>query len=141
MIYLDSNVFVYSALDRKSIGQKARTILNNVQLGRVAAGTSALTFDELVWAVKQVKGENESILAGELFLNTPHLEILKLEQEILGVAVAVMRKHHLRSRDAVHAASALGVSAECIVSEDHDYDALSAEIRRKSIAEVSSSLR
>jgi len=139
LIYIDSNVFVYSALDRKSKGQKARAILSNVQLGKLSGGTSAITFDELVWAVREVKGENESVLAGELFLNTPHLDILEVGQGILKGSLDIMRTHHLRPRDSIHAASALNFSAEYIVSEDRDYDTIASIIPRKSIAEVSAS--
>jgi uncharacterized protein len=140
LIYLDSNIFVYSALDRKSTGQKARTILNNVQLGRIEAGTSVITFDELVWAVRQVKGDDESVLAGEIFLNTPHLQILELGHGTLLASLVLLRTHHLRPRDSIHVATALSASAEFIVSDDRDLDAAANEILRKSIAELSASL-
>jgi predicted nucleic acid-binding protein len=116
---------------------RARAILNGIQLGKLSGGTSSITFDELVWAVRQVKGEDESVLAGELFLNTPHLVILEVGHEILKASLDIIRKHHLRPRDSIHAASALNASAECLVSEDRDYDALASLIPRKSIADVS----
>jgi predicted nucleic acid-binding protein len=137
LIYLDANVFVYSALDKKAIGNNARAIVRDIQLGKLAAGTSALTFDELVWAVRKQRGEQAGALAGEVFLNTPHLVILDVRHEVLLASLALIKIYHFQPRDAVHAATALGSSAEYIVSEDRDYDVLATKIRRKQILDVS----
>jgi uncharacterized protein len=137
LIYLDANVFVYAALNRKTIGDKARSIIREVQRGKFVAVTSALSFDELVWAVKKQRGETEGALAGEVFLGMPRLTILDVKQELLSSALQLVRAYHLHPRDSIHAASALSTGADYIVSEDRDYDALEAEIRRKPILGVS----
>ena len=53
MIYIDASVFVFAALNTKNAGDEARSLLRDVQTGKLEATSSALTFDELVWAVKR----------------------------------------------------------------------------------------
>ncbi|MBI2938647.1 MAG: hypothetical protein HYY22_10640 [Thaumarchaeota archaeon] len=43
--YLDSNVFIYADLNQEDIGDRARSLLREVQDGKQPASTSALTFD------------------------------------------------------------------------------------------------
>jgi predicted nucleic acid-binding protein len=73
---LDANLFIYASLNRKDIGNKSRSIIRDVESGRLLAATSTLSFDELVWAVKKERGESEGSMAGEIFLNTRELTIL-----------------------------------------------------------------
>jgi uncharacterized protein len=131
--YLDANVFIYSSLNRKLIGERSRSIIRDVQEGKISAGTSALSFDELVWAVKKERGETEAIVAGQTILNTPNLAILEINQGILNSALSLIKRYHMNPRDSIHAASAIDAGAELIVSEDPDFDALT-EIKRKAIA-------
>lgn len=135
MIYLDANVFVYSALNRKVLGEKSRSIIREVQQGKISAASSALSFDELVWAVKKQRGETEAIEAGQIILNTPGLAILDVNQDILNSALGLLKRYHFNPRDSIHAASAIHAGAEFIVSEDPDFDTL-MEIRRKSILQT-----
>ena len=132
LIYLDANTFIYASLNRKDLGEKSRSILSEVQGGKIAASSSALSFDELVWSVKKQRGETEGIVAGQAMLNMSGLTILDVNRIILGSAGSLMKRYHLNPRDSIHAASAIGSGAEFIVSEDPDFDAL-LEIRRKSI--------
>ncbi|MHB1869064.1 MAG: type II toxin-antitoxin system VapC family toxin [Nitrososphaerales archaeon] len=134
-MYLDANVFIHSSLNRRTLGDKSRSIIRDVQDGKILAATSALSFDELMWAVKKERGDRESATAGEVFLNTTGLLIMDVKQETLNSALGLVRKYHLNPRDSIHAASALIARAECIVSEDPDYDAIT-EIKRKRIVQI-----
>jgi predicted nucleic acid-binding protein len=49
MIYLDSNVFLNAILNLEEEGEKARNIVQKLQEGKMAAATSALSFDEVFW--------------------------------------------------------------------------------------------
>lgn len=135
MIYLDANVFIHSSLNLRAIGEKSRTIIKEVQLGKISATTSALSFDELVWAVKKQRGETAALIAGQVILNTAGLSLIEVDRDILNSALALISKYHLNPRDSIHAASAMQEGAEYIVSEDPDFDALK-EIKRKSILQV-----
>ena len=52
MIYIDASLFVFAALNTENVGDEARSLLRDVQTGKLEANSSALTFDELVWAVR-----------------------------------------------------------------------------------------
>jgi predicted nucleic acid-binding protein len=53
MIYVDSNLFIYATLNTEEVGEKARSLLQRIQQGEEKAETSALTFDEVFWAIKK----------------------------------------------------------------------------------------
>ena len=58
MFYLDANVFIYAAINTKEFGEKSRSLLQRIQQGEEKAETSALTFDEVFWAIKKHSLEN-----------------------------------------------------------------------------------
>ena len=53
MIYIDSNVFIFAALNNEELGDSARVISEEVENGNPEALTSALTFDEVILIVKK----------------------------------------------------------------------------------------
>lgn len=136
---MDANVFIYSSLNRKALGDKSRSIIRDVQTGKMSALTSALTFDELIWAVKKERGEGAGLRAGEVFLSIEGLVISDVKQDTLNSALALLREYHLNPRDSIHAASALNSKAEYLVSEDSDFDSI-GEIKRKSILQIATSI-
>lgn len=132
LIYLDANVFIYASLDRKSLGERSRSIIREIQEGKILASSSAVSFDEIVWAVRKVKGDALSVEAGEIFLSMPGLAILDVNQTLLSSSLDLIKRYHLKPRDSVHAASAIDSGAEFIVTEDPDFDAIT-QIKRKPI--------
>ncbi|MHB1493594.1 MAG: type II toxin-antitoxin system VapC family toxin [Thermoplasmataceae archaeon] len=132
MIYIDSNVFIYAVLNTEFIGNEARSILSQVQKGQIKASTSALTFDELIWIIKKERSRNDSLLAGEAFLNMSGLKLVEVNTNVLAGAIAIMKKYSLDPRDSIHAASAIIEKAEVMISEDKDFDKI-REIKRRSI--------
>ena len=93
---------------------------------------SALAFDEIVWAVKRHRSPEDAETAGEAYLKLPGLEVLSVDADLLPSVLDLMRRYRLDPRDAIHAASALRVRAETIVSSDTHFD------RLKEIGAVSS---
>jgi predicted nucleic acid-binding protein len=88
MIYIDVNVFAPAKLNTESIGEDARAILRAVQEGKLEASSSVLSFDEVVWSVKKNTTSDESIMAGEAFLNMPGLKLVEVDREILATALS-----------------------------------------------------
>jgi len=107
LLYLDANVFIYAALNREDIGDRARSLLREVQQGKLHAISSALTFDELVWAVKKHRSLEDATAAGEAFLNMSCLKLMDVNGDLLSSALELIRKYQLDPRDSIHAASAL----------------------------------
>ncbi len=129
MLYLDSNVFIYAAMNMQALGENARSLLLKIQLGEEKAETSALTFDEVFWAVKK-HSEEAAVEACQALLNFPNLEIVPVDRELVLLALRLIEKHHLAPRDAIHAATAIADKADVIVSTDAHFDNMKEPKRR-----------
>ncbi len=120
--YLDSNVFIYAALDAGERGNHAGYILNGVQDSKITAVTSALTFDEVVFAVQKHKGADAALKAGEAFLHMGNLIILDVSRYTLSEAFGAMKEFSLAPRDAIHYATMKINKIHELVSEDSHFD-------------------
>ena len=129
MLYLDANVFVYAAINTQKFGEKARSLLQKIQRGEEKAETSALTFDEVFWAVKKHNLEL-AFEACQALLNFPNLEIIPADRELASSALQLIKECRLGPRDAIHAATAIAEKADCIVSTDADFDGVKGLRRR-----------
>ncbi len=132
MIYIDANVFIFAALNTERMGDAARALLRKVQEGKLEAASSALSFDELVWAVKRSRTADDAITSGHAFLDMPGLKLVNVDSDLLAKSLAVMRGYRLDPRDSIHAASAMKEDAEAIVSTDRHFDRVK-EIKRRDI--------
>ncbi|MEM3381638.1 MAG: type II toxin-antitoxin system VapC family toxin [Candidatus Bathyarchaeia archaeon] len=132
MLYLDANVFIYAALNQEGVGDRARLLLKETQEGKLRASTSALTFDELVWAVRKYRNFEDAVSAGQAFLKMPRLKLVDVNGDILSLALELMTRYRLDPRDSIHAASSLLEKAEVIVSTDEHFDRVK-EIQRRNI--------
>lgn len=131
MIYLDSSAFLNAFLGAGKKGETARDLLDRVQKGEPAA-TSALTYDEVFWAVKKHRQFESALLASKAILETPNLTILPVDVEVLWMAHSLSEKYKIDPRDAIHAACALMNGIRTIVSEDSDFDRV-REIERRGL--------
>jgi len=132
MLYLDSNVFLYATLSHEEIGRRARALLLDVQQGKELACSSALTFDEVVWVVKQFRSLEDGIVAGEAFLNFPNLRLTTVDDSLIEFALELIKKYRLDPRDSIHAASAILEKVEVMISTDQHFDKI-VGLRRKPI--------
>jgi predicted nucleic acid-binding protein len=130
VLYIDSNVFVYAALNTEKLGDRARSLLSKIQRGKEQAVTSALAFDELVWVVKKHRSMEDAISAGEALLNFPNLKLVVVNGDLLVSALNLIKKYNLDPRDAIHAATALMEKANTFVSTDSHFDRIT-ELKRK----------
>ena len=129
MLYLDANVFIYATINTEESGKKARALLQKVQQGEEKAATSALTFDEVYWAIKKRSPES-AFEACQALIDFPGLEIIPADREIITLALQIIKKNNLAPRDAIHAASAISNKADLIISTDPHFDKLK-ELKRK----------
>ena len=129
MLYLDSNVFVYAAINTKDLGENARELLQKIQQGEMQAETSALTFDEVFWAVKKFDLD-AAFEACYALLNFPNLDIVPVDRELVVFALQLIKEHHLAPRDAIHAATAIAGKADALVSTDAHFDKIE-ELKRR----------
>ena len=129
MTYVDANVFIFAAVDPGELGQAARQILAQIIRGKLPATTSALTYDEVVWGIRKAFDKEKSYLAGELFLQLPHLLIQEANRKVVMEAHHLMKHHNLKPRDAIHLATMSVTNEKHIISEDPDFDHLLGIVR------------
>jgi predicted nucleic acid-binding protein len=132
MLYLDSGVFIYAALSREAIGNRARALLQRIRDGREDAASCSLSFDELFWIVKKHRTREDAIAAGKSFLALSNLRILAVDQDSLFSALSLMDRYSLDPRDAIHASTAISSGCSSVVSADRHFDRVK-EIAREPI--------
>ena len=131
MIYLDSNIFIYATVNTEEPGEKARSLLQRIQEGEEKAETSALTFDEVFWAIRKLDFE-AALEACQALLNFPNLEIISADRDLVLSALQIIKEYHLAPRDAIHAATAIVAKAEAVISTDTHFDKI-RELTRQSL--------
>ena len=131
-MYLDSNVFIFAALNQDEKGNRSRNLIKEIREGKERAATSALTFDEVVWKVKKTIDTNAALIAGKAVLEMQNLIILEVNDSILWEAYRLIKNYDMDPRDSIHAACAIVNGAFIIISDDPDFDRIK-ELKRKSI--------
>ena len=132
MQYVDSNVFLFSALyspDSEPKAKKAKEILVEIENGTRLASTSTLTWDEVVWVATKLLGKTDGIAQGQKLLGFPNLKFINVDEEVITQAQALIGKYKLSPRDSIHIASALSKKIKTILSDDADFDQIK-EIKR-----------
>ena len=128
--YIDSNVFIFAALDQGPRGTKSREIIRTLCSGELRGITSALTVDEVVWKIwQQTKNRREAIKEGQRILRFDNLSIADAGRGTMHHALELMSEYELKPRDAIHLAVALSSGCSAIISDDADFDRIK-EIKR-----------
>lgn len=132
MIYIDSNIFIYSIVNSAEKGNRCREFLKRVENDNLVACTSVLTFDEIFWQLKKIMGFDKTLVATENFLNFPNLKFLDVTEAIMLKSFEIIKLYKLNPRDAIHAACCIMAGVTEIVSEDSDFDTVKG-IKRKTL--------
>jgi predicted nucleic acid-binding protein len=122
MKYVDSMLFVYAVTEQGPRSIHAQNLLEKIQEGDLPAVTSALTFDEVFYKVKQVGGHDNAVKSGEAFLELPNLRFIPVDGAILWKTRILLDEHTVNPRDAIHAACALDRGVYTVISEDDDFE-------------------
>ena len=124
MNYFDSNIIIYAILDDTKTGDWAREVLEKVQNEEMPACTSFLTFDEVFYKVKKVKGNDVALKNIEAFLTMPNMRFIDVNDGVIWKALELIKEYKLLPRDGIHAATAYIAGAESIYTEDVDFNRL-----------------
>jgi predicted nucleic acid-binding protein len=125
MVYLDSNVFLYTILYDGSSNPKAKRaagILREVEEGNLKGFSSLLTWDEVVWVVWRTTGYDYALRAGAMLLRIPNLSFVGVDEKVILRAQDLVERHGLKPRDAIHVSTAMLIGEREIVSDDADLD-------------------
>ena len=117
------------------LAKKTAEILRSVETTKIAAYTSALTWDEVSWIVLKTLGRADAIETSKKLLRFPNLRFIACDENILTGAHSLIESYSsLRPRDAIHCSSAISRKIRRIVSDDRDFDSVK-EIERIPLAE------
>lgn len=130
MIYLDANAFVYAFIYADKRADHALELLDNIVRGKENAATSALTYDEVIWAVRKIGGREKSLEAGDAFLSIRNLTIIPVDSNTIQQAHTLSKRYNISPRDAIHAGTCIQKNIPTIYSEDTVFDQIK-EIKRK----------
>jgi len=133
MIYLDSNVFIYSLIYESGLNEsvkKADYYLDLLIKGKIVGYTCALTWDEVFYIVKRTNGFEEAGRAGKFLLTFPNLKFVNVDFGIISNAQKIAQRFNIMPRDAIHASCALEYCNGEIISNDLDFDGITG-LKRK----------
>ena len=123
IVYIDSNCFIYSAIDKEEKGKKAKSILEKVKKGEYRkAYTSTLTIDEFLWRVQKEVGRELASEGTIVFFTLENLELISVDQSLISEAIQIYKDKKLDPRDAIHLASMQSKSIKTLISSDPDFD-------------------
>jgi len=121
-IYLDTNAFIYSAIDETTIGEKSTELISKIKEGKYKAYTATLTIDEFLWRVKKEVGKEKAIKAVEIFQTLANLTLISVDMEVITKAIEIFKTTSLDPRDAIHLAAMKQKNITTIYSTDSDFD-------------------
>ena len=121
MIYIDSNIFIYSVTDSEELGKECIKLLELIENNRTKYITSTLTFDEVFYKIKKLVSLEDAITFTERLLTTNNLSFVSVDTNIILKSLSLIKKLKLMPRDAVHLACALSNKADLIITQDKDF--------------------
>ncbi len=122
MIYLDTNIFVYAAINNGELGERCRKLIREIAEDKKAACTSTLTWDEVIYSIWKKEGQEKAIEEGRIFLQIPNILLLQASPAIIHKSQQLLESYLLKPRDAIHAATAITYGVKEILTDDSDFD-------------------
>ena len=133
--YTDSNLFIYSALDKGLIGSEAKIIIKKINDGEYNAYTSTLTIDEVLWKVQKDVGRGIASETAKKMINLKNLKFIDADLFVIQKAVEIYQTEKIDPRDSIHLASMKKLKLNLIISSDSDFDKIK-EIKRIDFTKV-----
>ncbi len=132
-MYIDSNIFIYSAVDKSQLGRKCRKVIDKIEDGSLNAGSSYLVLDEVLWILQNEIGKEDALESTKMFLSLP-VKWIDVKRDIIYQSLNLYDRTHLAPRDSIHLASMKKEKLTVLLSEDDDFDGIEG-IERRSVEE------
>jgi predicted nucleic acid-binding protein len=113
--YIDTNIFIYSALGHPTYGNSCKQIIDDVQNEKIEAYCGFLVPIELLGALSRIDAK-KAALAVEAFFSLP-ISMIQIDEPILQKATEIAAESNV-SYDSVHAACMRRKKLEVIITED-----------------------
>ena len=115
---LDTPIFIYLFEGHKKYFSLAKQVFNLLELGKIKAITSVITPIEVLSAPALEEHKETRQLYMEFFKTLENLQILNIDMNIADEAARLRRIYHLRTPDAIQAATAIISGTKIFVTND-----------------------
>ncbi|HLN44779.1 MAG TPA: type II toxin-antitoxin system VapC family toxin [Candidatus Sulfotelmatobacter sp.] len=113
--YVDTNIFVYSALAHSLYGKACKQIIDDIQDKKIEAYCSFLVPIELLGSLARIDPKKAAI-AINAFFSLP-VGMIQIDEQILEEAASIMLESGI-SYDSIHAACMRKKGLDTIITED-----------------------
>ena len=127
--YIDANIFLNAILYDDEKSNICKQILTQIITKEIQGFTSLLTWDEVVYGVKKLRGQEIAIKEGNKFLKMPNLNFLNIGKEVIIKSQELINAYNIDPRDSIHLSSMLINDIQELASDDSDFDKIK-EIKR-----------
>ena len=120
-IYLDTNIFIYSA-DKKSPNyQQCLTFFNLASKKEIELSTSTETIQEIIHLSQNTKQVQKGLAIVTRLLDRIHV-LFPVDTDTIGIYIELIKKHpKIKSRDCIQAATAMINKIDTIITYDSDF--------------------
>lgn len=125
---LDTVTFIYFLEQHPIHFATVKELFCLIETAELTAVMSSLIFAELLVPAYRADDIKRVQTLVRLLTNFPNIQIIPLSPEISAEAARLRAVHNMRTPDAVHAATALKVSADAIITNDKGFLRLSENI-------------
>ncbi len=132
-MYIDSNIFIYSAVDKDRLGENCRSVIERIEEGSSNAASSYLVLDEVLWILQKEIGKEDALESTKMFLSLP-IKWIEVKRDVMYQSLKLYDNTDLDPRDAIHLASMKKAKLTVLLSEDDDFDGIEG-IERRSVEE------
>ena len=115
VIGLDTNIFIYYFGQHPEFGTPAKNIFTLLAHSKIKAVTSIITLTELL-SIKAPESDIKTLHT--LFLETPNLKIINLDQSIGLESARIKRTYGFRIPDSIQIATCLQSKATTFITND-----------------------
>ncbi|MBS3075117.1 type II toxin-antitoxin system VapC family toxin [Candidatus Pacearchaeota archaeon] len=124
--YIDANIFIQGILRNDN---NSKNVILKIANKEFIGVTSVLSWDEITFIVKKFLGKGLAEIEGKKFFSLPNFIFVDAKKDIIIKAQKLFEEYNLMPRDAIHAATAIYLNIDEMISEDIDFDKIK-ELKR-----------
>ena len=133
-MYIDSNIFIFAAMDKTSLGDNCREVLEKIQKRDITCASSLLTIDEVIWVLKKKLGKEDAVRIARASLSLP-VKWIEVDRSMIINMINRFNESNLDPRDSLHLSSMKASGIDTILSEDSNFDKVKG-IYRMTVGEL-----
>lgn len=115
LVGLDTNIFIYYFERHKRFGPLCKIIFDLLSGNKLTVVTNLISLTELL-SVPSLPDKIEGLK--DLYLSTPNLKNLELDQSVALEAARIRRKYNFRLPDSIQLATALHSKTQAFITND-----------------------